>query len=466
MDRNTMNTPARLLASALALFLGSQAAHSQELNKLNAAETAAGFKLLWDGTAAGRNTLLKGGVNGNATSNTWVIDDNGIKDPNPDDPANIRASDVFLYSKEQYDNFEWRLDFKVNAGGNSGLFIRTRSDWYCDGFEVGILDSRQGGDANERSNAGNKDILPAGILDYRTGSNFVAGTSAPIKRSGAIYDIYPTTKNGVPIPQGGVYVDMMKPANQWNSMVIWANGNYIETWLNGMKVTDFDLSSQDYLDRFHRSKFGNNNNQCGDDFGKLPSGYFAVQDHGGDLRVWLRNLKVRTFTNGAKLPAVLVTPNGGTFAGATKVTLDNGVTGAALRYTLDGSEPTESSPLYDTAGINVTKTSVLKVKAFRARFAASDVATANFTISGTGVRGPGTAAPEVVVGLRGKTLRLTNRNGLPFTAELISLDGRNLLSRTLSGGSADLPLAGLESGLYVVRMSSGQWLETRHVAIP
>lgn len=416
-------------------------------NVLTPAETKAGFKLLFDG------------ANSSQWSINWAINDSAMYSPN---------TGAMIYSKEEFTNFEWKVDFKVNAGGNSGFFIRTKNDWYCDGFEVGVLDSKAGGDADARSNSANGDKLSAGIFNVNKNANFVTGSDAPIKRSGSIYDMYPTTKDGILIPKGGVYVDRMKASMEWNSMVIWANGNNIETWLNGMKVTDFVIGSEDYMARFHRSKFGNGGNQCGDDFGKLPGGKLVVQDHGGGLYIWMRNIKMRPITAGGKLTAPTLTPNGGTFAGATKVDLDNGITGSAIRYTLDGSTPSETSPLYnDSTGLSITSTTTVKTAAFRTGFAASDVATATFTISGSGINGKGSnLAPEVVLSQHGKQLNITNRNGIPFMMDLIALDGKKVRSRNIDKAAESFSLEDMKSGVYVVKMHAGAWLHTRRIAVP
>ena len=67
----------------------------------------------------------------------------------------------------------------------------------------------------------------------------------------------------------------------------------MEHWLNNEKVVDYVIGSDEWNDRFARSKF---NNQCkGDDrtnFGKYPSGFIGMQGHGGGLLVWYKNIKI------------------------------------------------------------------------------------------------------------------------------------------------------------------------------
>ncbi len=430
-----------MLVAAMAL------GQAQAANKLTAAEQKAGFKLLFDGASTSQWTI------------NWAVDDSAMKSPN---------TGAMIYSKEEFTNFEWKIDFKVNDGGNSGFFIRTKTDWYCDGFEVAVLDSKNGGDASALSDGANGDKLSAGILDVRTGKNFTAGSDAPIKRSGAIYDIYPTTKDGILIPKGGVYVDVMKPAMAWNSMVVWADGKHVETWLNGMKVTDFVVGSADWLARYHRSKFGNNNNQCGDDFATLPTGTLVVQDHGAGLVIWMRDNKIRTFTPGSKLTSPLADPAGATFSAATKVKLDAGITGAAIHYTLDGSDPTEASPLYnDSTGVMVSKSVTLKSRAYRATFTASDAASETYVITGTGIHGERLGEiPEVSLSQQAGRLIVSDRNGLPFSLDLVTPTGKLARSQAIGKGGANISLRGLKSGVYLVSLHAGAWQNVRRIAIP
>ena len=63
---------------------------------------------------------------------------------------------------------------------------------------------------------------------------------------------------------------------------------------------------------------------------------------------------VYTVTGQVQLPAQVFTPAAGTYQTAQSITLNTNTTpaGATLRYTLDGSVPTENSPAY-TAPINL-----------------------------------------------------------------------------------------------------------------
>lgn len=111
------------------------------------------------------------------------------------------------------------------------------------------------------------------------------------------------------------------------------------------------------------------------------------------------------------LPAVSTpafTPAGGTYTAEQNVTITCATSGATIRYTTDGTDPTTASTPY-TAGapIAVAATSTIKAKAFKSGMADSTVASATYTINLSPVHVPITVssvpvfpqgnAPELVV---------------------------------------------------------------------
>ena len=86
--------------------------------------------------------------------------------------------------------------------------------------------------------------------------------------------------------------------------------------------------------------------------------------------------KKRVIVSAVSTPTFSVT--GGTYTTAQSVELNCATDGATIRYTLDGTEPTESSTAYSSA-IAVATTTTIKAKAFKGEDA-SNVATATYTI--------------------------------------------------------------------------------------
>lgn len=70
---------------------------------------------------------------------------------------------------------------------------------------------------------------------------------------------------------------------------------------------------------------------------------------------------------------------GGTYTTSKSVTLGCSTTGATIRYTTDGTDPTGSSTAYSSA-ITVDASKTIKAKAFKDGLTASDVASATYTI--------------------------------------------------------------------------------------
>jgi len=82
--------------------------------------------------------------------------------------------------------------------------------------------------------------------------------------------------------------------------------------------------------------------------------------------------------NATLLPPT-ISPNGGIYEGNLDVTLSNSASSGVVHYTIDGSEPTISSPIY-TVPISVTDTTVIKSICFISTNEFSEVSTANFYV--------------------------------------------------------------------------------------
>jgi alpha-3'-ketoglucosidase len=208
---------------------------SAAINTLTPAEKAAGWRLLFDGkTTAGWRSY---GADTMPTG--WQVVDGLLTRVS-------RAADII--TKEQFSNFELTLDWKLERGGNSGLFYRAVEglEWiYMGAPEFQLLDD-----------AGHND-----------GKN-------PLTSAGALYGLYAS-------PRG-----VVKPAGEWNTAKVVARGTHIEHWLNGQKVVDCEQGSADWAKRVAGSKFA-----AWPLYGKSMKGYIGLQEHGG--RGEFRNIKIR-----------------------------------------------------------------------------------------------------------------------------------------------------------------------------
>ena len=154
-----------------------------------------------------------------------------------------------IISKAQFDNFELELEWKISEGGNSGIMFRVSEEqdkpWRT-GPEYQVLDD-------------------AGHPDAQNGDDRLAGAN---------YDMHPPSKN------------VVKPAGEWNQTRIVANGAHVEHWLNGEKIVEYELWSDDWKAHIEESKWIDM-----PDYGMEKSGHICLQDHGDP--VWYRNVRVR-----------------------------------------------------------------------------------------------------------------------------------------------------------------------------
>jgi hypothetical protein len=235
-----MSRKALTLSFAITAALGCQTTNggtqASTLNSLTAAEQQAGWKLLFDGkTLNGWRNYKKSTV-----SPGWTVVD-GVLTLSGKDAGDIVTND-------KYRNFELALDWRIGEGGNSGILYRGTEDndyiWQS-APEMQILD-------NDRHPDGKREVTSAG----------------------SVFDVYP-------VPHDAVH-----PAGQWNSIRIVANGDHIEHWMNGRKVVEYTLGSDDWKARVAASKW-----KSVPTYGKSPEGYIGLQDHGD--KVEFRNIRIR-----------------------------------------------------------------------------------------------------------------------------------------------------------------------------
>ena len=209
----------------------------QVTNSLTPEERAEGWELLFDGTSLDhwRGFKQQGVPTG------WLIRGGAIHflGEGP-------AGDII--TKEQYQDFELRLEWQVSEGGNSGIFFHASEDFdhaWESGPEMQVLDDD----------------------GHRDGSK-------PETRAGTNYALHPASK------------EVIKPAGEWNRVGLIVNGAHVEHWVNGEKIVEYELWSDDWKERVAKSKFA-----AMPAYGQSKTGHIVLQDHGDP--VWFRGIKIR-----------------------------------------------------------------------------------------------------------------------------------------------------------------------------
>src|SRR6266516_2467543 len=145
-------------------------------------------------------------------------------------------------------------------------------------------------------------------------------------------------------------------------------------------------------------------------------------------------------------------PCGGTYTGSVTVTISDTTSGATIHYTIDGSTPTTSSPVYGGA-LTFTQTTTLKAMAAASGMTNSGVASATYTIQQLPTLTSLTLNPSSVVGgpLGSSTGTVTLSGPAPSGGAVVSLSSSNTGVASVPS-SVTVP-AGATSATFTVHTS-------------
>ena len=204
------------------------------LAEKKSAKLEKGFVALFDGKSTDQWMNAR---SGKFPEKGWVIEDGSLKHV-----AKGGGGDII--TRSTYEQFDFRFEWKVAKGANSGVkyfIIRERGPL---GHEYQVIDDAGYPDGGKHSTASFYDVL------------------APAKDK--------------PI----------KPAGEFNTSRIVVKGQTVKHFLNGKVVLTYKLGSDEVKAAVARSKF-----RKLDVFGVRLAGHILLQDHGGE--VWYRNIRIR-----------------------------------------------------------------------------------------------------------------------------------------------------------------------------
>jgi len=236
------------LATAMMLPLGAQTPLPAP-NTLTAHESAAGWRLLWDGRTSQGWRSARGAA---FPAKGWQIRD-GVLSVNPSG-GHEGGVGGDIVTVETFSDFELSVDFKITPGANSGIKYYVdpglnQGEGSAIGLEYQILDDARHPDARLGKD-GNRTLA-------------------------SLYDLYPAAATKKPAPIG-----------EWNTARIVARGAHVEHWLNGEKVLEYTRFTPQFRADVQGSKY-----KIWPGFGEWRQGHLLLQDHGDSVS--FRSIKIR-----------------------------------------------------------------------------------------------------------------------------------------------------------------------------
>ena len=165
--------------------------------------------------------------------------------------ANKVEGDWDIVTKDEYENFDLQMDWKISKNGNSGIIFLIHEDkpkynWPWEtGPEMQVLDNNGHPDAK--------------IYKHRAGD---------------LYDLVASR------------IESSKPAGEWNAARIHLLNGKLDLYLNGVNIVSTMLWDDNWNKMVVNSKWKGHH-----DFATYHKGHIGLQDHGDE--VFYRNIKIR-----------------------------------------------------------------------------------------------------------------------------------------------------------------------------
>jgi len=202
-------------------------------NTLTAAEKAAGWQLLFDGqTTKGWRNFKKETIGA-----SWKVENGALfLNSKQKDDGGWQAQDGGdIITDQQYENYELSLEWKIANCGNSGIIFNVvegeQNDYvWQTGPEMQILDNACHPDARIETH-----------------------------RAGDLYDMI------------ACKYETVKAANEWNQVRLIINNGKAEHWLNGKKLVEYEMFTEEWTKMIANSKFKDM-----PDFGKSRKGLKGI----------------------------------------------------------------------------------------------------------------------------------------------------------------------------------------------
>ncbi|MBN1338224.1 MAG: DUF1080 domain-containing protein [Bacteroidales bacterium] len=152
----------------------------------------------------------------------------------------------------QYEDFDLYLEWAISPGGNSGIFFHVLENGYPSAYATGpeyqIIDDSG---------------FPEKLEEWQ--------------QAGANYAMHPAVNK------------TLKPAGDFNSSRILVSRGHVEHWLNGVKIVEYQLWTDEWKEKVRTGKWKDY-----PAYGLARKGHIGLQDHGSPVR--FRNIRIKDLT--------------------------------------------------------------------------------------------------------------------------------------------------------------------------
>ena len=253
------------------------------------------------------------------------------------------------------------------------------------------------------------------------------------------------------------------------TLIVSANANFSDptstisgTWAGSSTTTFEKPTGADWTNKYYKLVYNVTETSGSNKYAQFIKAEFYMEEGGSQQET----VSTPTFD-----------PASGTYTEAQSVTISCATEGATICYTIDGSEPTQSSTTY-TVPLSISETTTVKAKAFKNDYIASTIAEATYTIEETPT--PGTeltftkvdnhtvtaGATYLIVDVAsGKALTSANGSNSAPSAVAVNITNDNTITTSeedlmwnivaTEGGCIIYPVGSTETWLYTTNTNNG-----------
>jgi 3-keto-disaccharide hydrolase len=257
-----------IYALIVALVCLSCKTEKKEANPEKTVETetkANEWIVLFDGTS----TEGWRAYNGETLPPGWVAKDGALTfDTELGLEQDYKGGKDIIYGAEEFDNFEFFVEWKLPKGGNSGIFYHVKEGYKLPqeaAPEYQLIDDENYAEIHD-------------LTEYNTGLGYTEKPNElkPLQQTASDYAMHPADPKG----------KILNPVGSWNSSKIVFTPEKVEHWLNGIMVLSFVPWTEEWYEKKNSDKWKNS-----EDYGKFKTGYIGFQDHSSPI--WFRNIKIK-----------------------------------------------------------------------------------------------------------------------------------------------------------------------------